>query len=112
MRTHLGMPLLQSSPIRYPLNDGKKKVFYQEPMGEGQKGCWADTLLQGEVISGKKEKTATRSACFFHVLPMERASALPAVQREVSKVGTGPLLHEGEAESLCLHKPALSLHFQ
>lgn len=108
------MPLLQSSPVGYPLNDGekKKKVFYQEPMGEGQKGCWADTLLQGEVISGKKEKTATRSACFFHVLPMERASALPAVQREVSKVGTGPLLHEGEAESLCLHKPALSLHFQ
>lgn len=112
MRTHLGMPLLQSSPIGSPLNDRKKKKnFYQEPMEEGQKGCWADTLLQGEVISGKKENPATRPACFFHLLPMERASALPAVRRKVSQVGTGPLLHEGQAESLCLNKPALSLHF-
>ncbi|OXB56621.1 hypothetical protein ASZ78_008299 [Callipepla squamata] len=49
-------------------------------MRKGQEGCWADTPLQEEVISGKKEKPATRPACFFHVLPMERASALPAVE--------------------------------
>lgn len=61
---------------------------------------------------GRRKRQLPGQPAFFHVLPMERASALPAVQREVSKVGTGPLLHEGEAESLCLHKPVLSLHFQ